>query len=170
MDWEGWVYSSAVNANGEVIGLHDQDYIHNGKKLLNPLDSNVRTLRLGADMAQHQQICQLFNHFIVDEHGLLQEDYDRKDRQNWVSAQRFCSQKICCCLRSLRLSNEMHHERTLGTKMYLEICAGYMDIFLSPRHGLRARIVKPAKVFFSFEFGNCGRGMGIMVCWIILNL
>lgn len=44
VDWEGWIFSSAVNAEGEAIGLHDQDYIHNGKKLLNPLDSNVRTL------------------------------------------------------------------------------------------------------------------------------
>ena len=54
VDWEGWVFTSAINIHGEATGLHDQDYIHNGKKLLNPLDSNVKTLRLGADMALHQ--------------------------------------------------------------------------------------------------------------------
>ena len=86
VDWEGWVFTSAINIHGEATGLHDQDYIHNGKKLLNPLDSNVKTLRLGADMALHQQVCQVFNRFTVDQHGLLQEDYDRKDRQNWASA------------------------------------------------------------------------------------
>ena len=151
VDWEGWVFTSAMNEAGEATGLHDQDYVHNGKKLLNPLDSNVRTLRLGTDMALHQQICQVFNRFTVDEHGLLQEDYDRKDRQNWASAQRLCSQKVRDCLRSLRLSTDLHRERTLGTELYLEICADYIDIFLSPRHDLRSRIVKVAKVSFFFR-------------------
>lgn len=82
VDWEGWVFTLAMNGAAEATGLHDQDYIHNGKKLINPLDSKVRTLRLGADLAIHQQICQVFNRFTVDQHGLLQEDYDRKDRQN----------------------------------------------------------------------------------------
>jgi hypothetical protein len=71
IDWEGWVFSSALNVQGEATGLHHQDYIHNGKKLLNPIDSNVRTLRLGGDLALHQHICQVFNRFTVDEHGLL---------------------------------------------------------------------------------------------------
>jgi len=53
--WEGWVFSSLLNANGEATGLHDQDYIHNGKKLLNPIDSNVHILRLGGDLALYQQ-------------------------------------------------------------------------------------------------------------------
>ena len=91
VEWEGWVFTSAVNVDGEATSLHDQDYIHNGKKLLNALDNNVRTLRLGADIALHQQICQVFNRFIVDQHGLLQEVYDKKDCQNWASAQRLCS-------------------------------------------------------------------------------
>lgn len=32
--------------------------------------------------------------------------------------------------------------------MYLEICADYIDIFLSPRHDLHSRIVKAGKVSF----------------------
>ena len=111
----------------------------------------LELLRLDADMALHQQICQVYNRFTVDEHGLLQEDYDRKDRQNWASAQRLCSLKVRCCLCSLRLSTDLHRERTLGTEMYLEICANYIDIFLSPRHDLRARIVKAGKVSFFFR-------------------
>jgi len=79
LDWKGWVFNSAMNATSKAIGLFDQDYIHNSKKLLNPLDNNVQTLRLGADMGLHQQICQVFNWFTKDEHVLLQEDYDRKD-------------------------------------------------------------------------------------------
>ena len=93
-NWEGWIFSSAINDAAEATGLHNQDYIHNGKKLINPLDSNIRTLRLGGNLALHQHICQVFNRFTVDEHGLLQEDYDKKDRQNWAGAQRLCSQKV----------------------------------------------------------------------------
>ena len=157
VDWEGWIFTSSMNDAGEATGLYDQDYIHNGKKLLNPLDSNVCTLRLGADMAMHQHICQVFNRFTVDEHGLLQEDYDKKDRQNWASAQRLCSQKVRDCLRSLRVSTDLHRERTLGTEMYLEVCTDYNDIFISSCYDLRERIVKAGKVFFfSSDYGNYG--------------
>ena len=45
----------------------------------------------------------------------------------------------------------MHQERTLGTEMYLEMCASYIDIFCSPRLGLRERIVLAAKVSFFFR-------------------
>lgn len=162
-DWEGWVFSSQLNAKGEAVGLHDQDYIHNGKKLLNPIDSNVRTLRLGGDLALHQHICQVFNRYTFDEHGLLQEDYERNDRQNWASAQRLCSTKVRDCLRRLRSAEDVHMERTVATEMYLEICADYIDIFLSPRDDLVARIVKAAKVSFFFriwklwiKYGNHG--------------
>ena len=44
----------------------------------------------------------------------------------------------------------MHRERTLGPEVYLEICADYIDVFLSPRHALQDRIVKAAKVSFFF--------------------
>ena len=140
-----------MNVIGEATSLYDQDYIHNGKKLLNPLYSIVRTLRLGDDMALHQQICQIFNRFIIDEHGLLQEVYDQKDCQNWASAQRPCSQKVRKCMRSLRLSTDFHREHTLKTEMYLEICVDYINIFLSPRHDLCAKIVKASKVSFFFQ-------------------
>lgn len=79
MGCEGWVFASSINAHKEATGLHDQDNIHNGKKLLNPIDSNVCTLRLGGDLALHQHICQVFNRFTIGQHGLLEEDYDRKD-------------------------------------------------------------------------------------------
>ena len=39
--WEGWVFSASLNPSGNAKGLHDQDYIHNGKKLINPLLSTA---------------------------------------------------------------------------------------------------------------------------------
>ena len=151
LDWEGWLLSGSLQESGEVQGLHDQDWIHNGKKLVNPLDSSVRVLQLGTDVALLTHLGQVFNKFTIDEHGLKLEDVNRTDRQNWASAQRLCQSKARCCLQKLRTSNEVHKERTLGTEMYLNICADYIDIFASPRLDLRSRIVLAGKVSFFFR-------------------
>jgi hypothetical protein len=42
--WEGWLMCAGLDNEGRIYGLHDQDFIHNGKKLINPLDSPVRIL------------------------------------------------------------------------------------------------------------------------------
>ncbi|KAL2621659.1 hypothetical protein R1flu_001864 [Riccia fluitans] len=36
--WDGWVLSSIVLDSGDVYALEDQDPIHNGNKMINPLD------------------------------------------------------------------------------------------------------------------------------------
>lgn len=92
--WVGWKLSVLLNADGESMGLHDQDFIHNGKKLINPLDSPAKTLQLGMDVACIQHIEGIYNKFKLEEHGLKQEDIVRKDRQNWGSAQRICQQRV----------------------------------------------------------------------------
>lgn len=83
--WDGWLLSASMNSEGDAFGLHDQDYIHNGKKLINPLLSSVRCLQLGGDVCLLQHVGHVYNRFTVDEHGLRQEDIDRRDRQNWGS-------------------------------------------------------------------------------------
>jgi hypothetical protein len=49
VNWPRWIFSVSVNRDDNIEGLHDQGYIHNGKKLINPLDSPIRTLQLGGD-------------------------------------------------------------------------------------------------------------------------
>lgn len=49
--WDGWLLTTGLNVMGDAFGVHDQDYIHNGKKLINPMDSPVRVLQLGGDVA-----------------------------------------------------------------------------------------------------------------------
>ncbi len=39
IEWLGWLMSTRLNGVHDAWGLHDQDYIHNGNKLINPLDS-----------------------------------------------------------------------------------------------------------------------------------
>jgi hypothetical protein len=149
--WVGWTFSGSLHSNGAASGLHDQDYIHNGKKLINPLLSAARTLQLGGDLCLHSHIEQVFHQFTAEEHGLKMEDVERRDRQNWASAQRLCQAKVQICLEKMRAADYPHPERTLGTQFYLEICASYIDIFCSPRLDLRSRIVLCGKVSFFFR-------------------
>jgi hypothetical protein len=65
-----------------VSGLHDQDFIYNGKKLVNPLSSPVKTLQLSDDMALHELLGQVFRNYTLNEYGLKLEDIQRTDRQN----------------------------------------------------------------------------------------
>ena len=51
----------------------------------------------------------------------------------------------------MRSSPEAHRERTLGTEMYLRICADYIDIFASPVLDVRSRVVLASKVSFFFR-------------------
>lgn len=151
VNWLGWKLSGSVLDSGRVVGLHDQDYVHNGKKLINPLDSAVKSLQLGADICLLEHIGQVYNKFTYDDHGLRLEDVQRTDRQNWASAQRLCSLKVRDSLKRLQVDRDAHQERTLGTQMYLQIVSDYIDIFLSLSLTLRERVVLAAKVSFFFR-------------------
>jgi hypothetical protein len=151
ISWPGWVMSGTVIASGQVQGLHDQDFIHNGKKLINPLDSPVRVLQLGGDICCLEHLGMVYNKFSYDEHGQRLEDIQRTDKQNWASAQRICQQKVRNCLRQLRISSGHHGERTLGSETYLGICANYVDIFISAKLLLYRRVVLATKVSFFFR-------------------
>jgi hypothetical protein len=45
---------------------------------------------------------------------------------------------------------DIHQELTLATKLYMEICGSYIDIFLSITLDLRSRVVLASKVSFFF--------------------
>ena len=71
-----------IGADGIVYDLLDQDYIHNCKKLVNPLDSLVKVLQLGVDLLALEHVGLVYNKFTFDDHGLLAEDVQRSDCQN----------------------------------------------------------------------------------------
>lgn len=149
--WEGWVFSHSYNTeNGDPTGLHDQDFIHNAKKLINPLDSPSKVMHIGNSIATLEHIEMMYKLYTISEHGLNHEDLLRTDRQNWSSAQRLCNRKVVSCLEDMRVRGDGRLEMTLATEVYLSICADYIDIFLNHRLDLRSRIVKCAKVSFFF--------------------
>lgn len=131
LKWEGWLLAHSLTKNGSEMhasGLHDQDYIHNTKKLINPLDSTVRLLKLGSQLANLSHLIHLYDLYEVGDHGMNAEDVKRTDRQNWASAQRLCSRKVSKSLRMLRMRKDARVELTLGTEVYTSICADYLDI------------------------------------------
>ena len=79
LEWEGWLFSASLDDNGDARGLHDQDYIHNRKKLINPLDSPVRVMQLGGDLCILEHIGLVYQKFTADDHGLKLEDVKRTD-------------------------------------------------------------------------------------------
>ncbi|KAL2629883.1 hypothetical protein R1flu_014569 [Riccia fluitans] len=82
--WDGWVLSGIVLDSGDVYALGDQDPIHNGKKMINPLDRSSYPIVLGdfhACLEHVQLVYKLYSH---DHHGLNIDDVMRWDRQNWA--------------------------------------------------------------------------------------
>lgn len=73
--WEGWLFSTSLNAKGNAFGLHDQYFIHNGKKPVNSLDSAMQVLQLGSEVCGLLHIGMLYNKYIFDQHGPKLEDW-----------------------------------------------------------------------------------------------
>lgn len=87
----GFVFScrkeEAENGKCIILDLCDQDYIHNHKKLLNPLDHASRFMILGDYMVHMHHIKRVYDAFPPTEHGLGGSDVNRCDQQNWRSMQ-----------------------------------------------------------------------------------
>ncbi|KAL2643815.1 hypothetical protein R1flu_011402 [Riccia fluitans] len=66
--WDGWVLSAIVLDSGDVYALGDQDPIHNGKKMINPLDRSSYPIVLGdfhACLEHVQLVYKLYSHVIM---------------------------------------------------------------------------------------------------------
>ena len=88
--------------NGYVVeDMCDQDYVHNHKKLLNPLDHASRVLRMGEYLVHMNHLQLVSEVFPFVDHGLGVSDIERRDRQNWRSAQKLTFPKIQECLEAL---------------------------------------------------------------------
>ena len=125
--WEGWSLIGLYDGF-KVIALHDQDYVHNGKNLVNPLFSGRQDLIVEKELISFNHVRMVYNNFKVDHHKLKIEDIEKSDLQNWGSAQRIASRHVHRCLKEMR-STGGRTERTSGTETYIEIVANYIDFF-----------------------------------------
>lgn len=91
---KGFVFSCRKEGSGNDYVIHDmcdQDFIHNHKKLLNPLDHANCVLMMGNFLVHIQLV---YESCPVLDHGLGLGDIDRWDRQNWRSAQKLRFPKV----------------------------------------------------------------------------
>ena len=87
------------SGNGYVIhDLCDQDFIHNHKKLLNPLD-HANCILMTGNFLVHMQL--VYESCPVLDHGLGLGDIDCRDRQNLRSAQKLTFLKVWQCIQTL---------------------------------------------------------------------
>ena len=122
--------------------LTDQDYIHNHKKLINPIDHPTRQLTLGKYLVHMNHLRLVKDSFPIEVHGLREEDVTRKDRQNWASCQRLTYLKVQDCLQKLIAGDGVRPNQTvLGTWAYIYIIWHYMEIFVSLHASLHERVV-----------------------------
>ena len=87
--------------------------------------------------------------FPIPEHGLGVNDIQRKDRQNWRSAQKLTFPKVRNCLQMLmegRVEGYARNPTLLGTKIYLHVLWLYVEIFCSSVASLRRCITYAATV------------------------
>ena len=130
--------------NGYVVeDMCDQDYVHNHKKLLNPLDHASRVLRMGEYLVHMNHLQLVSEVFPFVDHGLGISDIERRDRQNWRSAQKLTFPKIQECLEALingTCQGRPPDITLLGTKTYLLIIWYYVEIFCSYVASLTTRI------------------------------
>ena len=79
--WEGWRITGLYDGF-KVTRLHDQDYIHNGKNLVNHLFIGRRDLIVGEELINFNHVGMVYDNFKVDNHKLKIEDIERIDHQN----------------------------------------------------------------------------------------
>ena len=135
---DGFLFSAQVRDDGLICNYSDQDYIHDHKKLDRHLDHQTRTLY----PIHRNFLRQVLDVFHPQEHGLRQEDVNKRDVQNWASCQTTTFSKVRQCL--LNLINGINcpqaNNLTRGLWAYLNVLYHYLEIFLSLRASLTARI------------------------------
>ena len=134
---------SDVPGRAPVLVGHGQDFVHNGKKLVNPLDLQSKSLCLGEHAVTVGHMLIVTSQFQAHEHQCAERDIQRLDRQNWASAQALFKSPMLRCLVML------HDEKQvpcLGTLVYLRMVNRYISVFYSRTLPLAGRIKRASYV------------------------
>ncbi|KAL2631975.1 hypothetical protein R1flu_016661 [Riccia fluitans] len=107
----GWVLFGLMLDFGDVYALGNQDPIHNGKKMINPLDRSSYLIVLGdfhACLEHVQLVYKLYSH---DHHGLNIDDVMRRDRHKWAATLEYGEDAV-------KLSKAHVKQRTLWVRLH----------------------------------------------------
>lgn len=147
--------------------LMDQDYPHGAKKARNSFLHATRDVFWGQFIAIKNHLKLVMDAFPRDEHGLLEEDVDVWDKQNFPAVQRIAFPKVRACLQKLqegytRADGQYFHEDCRGTIAHLEMIWSYLEVFLG-RGTLWERVRLASFVVNILHLGSAyiaGRGLG----------
>ena len=139
---KGLFFSCRKEGRGNDYVIHDmcdQDFIHNHKKLLNPLNHANRVLMMGNFLVHMNHIQLVYEYCPVLDHGLGLGDIDHRDRQNWRSAQKLTFSKVRQCIQTL-IYGTLPGTRPNAALTYLQVVWYYVEIFCSKEPSLSTRI------------------------------
>ena len=158
LEHENFTHSGKTSENA-VENLSDQDYIHNGKKLINHLKHPSSVLSLGGNPCHmdHLELLPVNMQINQFDHGLNRADIERADRMNWESAQRVMFPRVRECLQRINSGQVQPKQNVHGTIAYLLMCWSYIEIFYSIEATLLTR-VKYASFVVNF--------LRIWRCWV----
>lgn len=106
--------------------LMDQDFPHGAKKGRNSFLHATRDVFWGQCIATKNHLRLVMEVFPRDEHGLLEEDVDVRDKQNFAAVQQIAFPKVRACLQKLqegytRADGQYFQEDCRGTAAHLEM-------------------------------------------------
>ncbi|KAL2650585.1 hypothetical protein R1flu_018713 [Riccia fluitans] len=138
--WDGWMLFGIVLDSRDVCALGDQDPIHNGKKMINPLDKSsypIVLIDFHACLEHVQLVYKLYSH---DHHGLNINDVMRRDRQNCAVVLEYGEEVV-------KLSKAHVKQRPLWAKLH-PLPPGHAkpDLFDFARLAIDDQITKALKV------------------------
>lgn len=115
--------------------LMDQDYPHGAKKARNSFLHATRDVFWGQFIATKNHLRLVIKVFPRDEHGLLEEDADVREKQNFPAVQRIAFPKVRTCLQKLQhgyteADGQCFQEDCRGTIAHLEMIWAYLEVFM----------------------------------------
>jgi hypothetical protein len=149
-----------------VVDLHDQDYIHNVKKLVNNMHVPTRALAFTARYIatlNHVDLVRL--NTVAGTLSLQVRDTQRKDRQNWVSTQHVISRHVRVEMERME-DPQVDGERMMGTRKYLEMCWKYTHMYYSKtlsmvkRVGYAIYVIHFLRLWRMYIYGTKGLTLG----------
>ncbi len=128
---QGFLMCVEMVDNAPIIMM--QDPLHVGKKLRNPLLLTTRIVFWGKHMASKNHLLLVFEKFNKDQHGLLEEDINVKDKQNFLAAQQIVFPKVRNFLKAIDESIDYEgmqfQEHVKGIILHLQVIRAFLELF-----------------------------------------
>lgn len=132
------------SCGGNVETTFTQDAMHIITKARNRVLTFSRIFPIGTKIISQSHLRYLIDHVSKDKHLLVRSDIEPKDRQNFLSAEKLCSDKVIQCLLEYVPGSE-------GTVLYLKAMNRVLNAYLT-----KCEYTKCGVQYFSFEHGGHG--------------